>query len=259
MTDSQSFSLVVKQLTVTYDKNAAIWDINLSVPKGKCIGIIGPNGAGKSTFLKALMGLVKPVSGTVEFFGKTFKQQRKKIAYVPQKSSVDWDFPITVFDLALMGRYHRFGFLKRPRAADKEATWRVLETLGMRDYANRQISQLSGGQQQRIFLARALLQEADIYFFDEPFVGIDIATEKEIVAILDKLKKEGKTLFVVHHNLATVEKYFDWAIMLNTCLVASGSIQEVFTSENIIRLYGKNMMLLDEVAKLSQSTSLGMA
>ena len=184
---------------------------------------------------------------------------RKKIAYVPQRSSVDWDFPITVFELVLMGRFSRLGLFKTPRAADRQAAMRALEMLGMQEFADRQISQLSGGQQQRAFLARALLQEADIYLLDEPFAGIDMASEKQIILLLNQLRAQGKTLFVVHHNLATLDQYFDWVIMLNTCLIASGPVSEVFNPENVIRSYGKNVVLLDEVAKLSQNTSFGIS
>ncbi len=250
MHDEHAF--LVEQLTVTYEKNAVLWDLNFTVPPGKMVGIIGPNGAGKSTLFKAALGIVKPISGKVLFFGKPFKEIRSKVAYVPQRSSVDWDFPITVLDLVLMGRYPRLGLFKRFRPADKQAALNVLERVGMQDFAHRQIKQLSGGQQQRTFLARALLQEADIYLLDEPFAGIDMASEKQIIDILNQLRLEGKTLFIVHHNLATLDQYFDWVIMLNTCLIANGPVAEVFHPENVMRSYGKNVVLLDEVAKLSE-------
>ena len=179
-------------------------------------GIVGPNGAGKSTLIKASLGLIKPISGKIEYFNLPLKDVQKRIAYVPQRQSVDWDFPITVRDLVLMGRYGRLGPLRWPRKADWAAADRYLEMVGMGPYAGRQISQLSGGQQQRVFIARALLQEADIYFMDEPFAGVDLATEKVIMNILSNLKSEGKTVFVVHHDLNTVESYFDW-VVLPTC------------------------------------------
>ncbi len=239
----------VEHLTVNYDKTAVLWDVSCSVPKGKLIGIIGPNGAGKSTLLKAALRLVKPLSGKIKLDGKS--------AYVPQRSSVDWDFPITVFDVVLMGVYGKLGFFKWAKKAHKEATRRALEKVGMLGFANRQISQLSSGQQQRVFIARALLQDADIYLLDEPFAGVDMATEKEIMTLLRKLKKEGKTIFVVHHDLTCVESYFDWVIMLNTCLIASGPVKEVFHSDNLMRTYGRSALLLDEAAKLSQSKASG--
>lgn len=245
------------QLTVNYEKTPVLWDISCEIPQGHLVGIIGPNGAGKSTLIKASLDLVTPISGKIEFFGLPLKDVRKRIAYVPQRESVDWDFPITVRDLVLMGRYGRLGLFKWPRKADWAAADRYLEMVGMTPYANRQISQLSGGQQQRVFIARALLQEADIYFMDEPFAGIDLATEKVIMGILTKLKSEGKTVFVVHHDLNTLQNYFDWAILLNMRLIACGPVKEVFNTQNLIATYGKSFSLFDEALKLSQSkTSL---
>ena len=250
-------ALQVYQLSVNYDKTPVLWDISLEVPRGTLVGIIGPNGAGKSTFIKTVLGLVKPISGKVEFFGLPLKDSRHKIAYVPQRESVDWDFPITVRDLVLMGRYGRLGLFHRPRQADWAAADHYIEMVGMTAYANRQINQLSGGQQQRVFLARALLQEADIYFMDEPFAGIDLATETVIMNLLRKLKNEGKTVFVVHHDLNTVENYFDWAILLNMRLVACGNLQLVFNADTLNLTYGKSYALFDEVLKLSQNKTTG--
>jgi manganese/zinc/iron transport system ATP- binding protein len=246
------------QLSVNYDKTPVLWDISLSIPPGKLVGVIGPNGAGKSTLIKALLGLVKSISGKVEFFGKPLQEFRRQIAYVPQRESVDWDFPITVRDLVLMGRYGRLGLFHRPRQADYAAADHYIEKVGMSSYARRQISQLSGGQQQRVFLARALLQEAEIYFLDEPFSGIDLATEALIMQQLRELKEQGKTVFVVHHDLNTVESYFDWGILLNLKLVASGSLKRVFNAENLNATYGKSYALLDEMLKLSQSKTTGL-
>lgn len=254
---NEPFAIDVEQLTVNYDKTPVLWDISFSIPQGVLVGIIGPNGAGKSTLLKALLGVVKPLSGKVSFFGQPLKKVLKRIAYVPQRSSVDWDFPITALDLVLMGRYGKLGLLHWPRAADKEAARAALNMVGMLSFADRQIGQLSGGQQQRIFIARALLQEADIYLMDEPFAGVDIATEKAIIALLNQLKVQGKTVFVVHHDLNSVERYFDWIILLNTSLIATGSIKEVFHPENLQRTYGSSSVLLDEAAKLSQSKTTG--
>jgi manganese/zinc/iron transport system ATP- binding protein len=255
---SEKYAVEVEQLTVNYGQTPVLWDVCFAVPQGKLVGIIGPNGAGKSTLLKAMLGFVKPLSGKVSFFSEPLKKMFKKIAYVPQRSSVDWDFPITALDLVLMGRYGKLGVLKWPRAADKEAARNALNLVGMLPFADRQIGQLSGGQQQRIFIARALLQDADIYFMDEPFAGVDMATEQAIISLLDQLKMQGKTLFVVHHDLNSVDRYFDWVILLNTGLVAIGAVSEVFHAENIERAYGKSAHLLDEVAKLSQSKTTGL-
>ena len=250
-------ALNIQQLTVNYDKNPALWDISLSIPKGLLVGIIGPNGAGKSTFIKAALGLIKPLSGKVEFFGKPLKEVRQRIAYIPQRESVDWDFPVTVSDLVLMGRYGRLGLFRRPREADRAAADFYLNQMGMAGFENRQISQLSGGQQQRVFLARALLQEADLYLMDEPLTGIDLATKSVIMEMLKKLKNNGKTIFVVHHDLSSVEKYFDWTILLNMRLITYGPIAESFTLENLNAAYGKNYALFDEALKLSKQRQAG--
>jgi len=247
----------VHQLTVNYDKTPVLFDISLSVPGGKLVGIIGPNGAGKSTFIKTALGLVKPISGKVEFFSEPLKNVRQRVAYVPQRESVDWDFPITVQDLVLMGRYGKLGLFRFPRAADYVACDHYLEVVGMLQYKERQISQLSGGQQQRVFIARALLQEADIYFMDEPFAGVDIATEKVIMDLLRKLKSQGKTVFVVHHDLNNVENYFDWVIMLNMRLIACGSVSDVFNPATLNDTYGKSFSLFDEALKISLQKSKG--
>lgn len=241
------------QLSVNYDKTPVLWDITLEVPSGNLVAIVGPNGAGKSTLIKAALGLIKPISGKIEFFGLPLKRVRKRIAYVPQRQSVDWDFPITVRDLVLMGRFGRLGILRWPRKADWAAADYYLEMVGMKSFSERQINQLSGGQQQRVFIARALLQEADIYFMDEPFAGIDLGSEKVIMNILGKLKSEGKTVFVVHHDLNTVESYFDWAILLNMHLIASGPVPTVFNAENLHATFGKSFSLFDEALKLSQN------
>lgn len=250
--------IVVEQLTVNYDKTSVLWDVNFSIPEGKLVGVIGPNGAGKSTLLKALLGMLRPLSGQVTFFGKPLKEVQKKVAYVPQRTSVDWDFPITAFEVVLMGRYGQLGWFKRPKLADKEAAKQALEMVGMQGFADRQISQLSGGQQQRIFIARALLQNADVYLMDEPFAGVDMATEKAIIGLMDELKAKGKTLLVVHHDLTTVDTYFDWVILLNTCLIGSGPVSEIFNQEMILRTYGRGSALLKEAAKLTQNQTAGL-
>ena len=253
------YALQVFQLSVNYDKTPVLWDISLDVPQGKLVGIVGPNGAGKSTLIKAALGLVAPISGKVEFFGQSLKQVRKRVAYVPQRESVDWDFPITVRDLVLMGRYGRLGILRWPREADWKAADHYIEVMGLTPYAHRQISQLSGGQQQRAFIARALLQEADIYFMDEPFAAIDLSTESVIMNVLRQLISQGKTVFVVHHDLNTVESYFDWTIILNMRLIACGPVQQVFNAETLANAYGKNFSLFDEALKLSKNKTSGLS
>lgn len=255
----QKSSIEVENLTVTYGKTAVLWDVTLTIPKGKLVGIIGPNGAGKSTLLKAMLEMIDVLSGKITFFDQSFKKFRNKIAYVPQRSSVDWDFPITAFELVLMGRYGKLGYIKWPKAADKEAAKKALGLVGMLSFADRQISQLSGGQQQRLFIARALLQEAELYLMDEPFAGVDIATEKAIVTLMDKLKEQGKTLLVVHHDLSTVKTYFDWAILLNTCLIANGPVNEVFCSDMIMRTFGRSNVLLDEATLLTKNKTTGIS
>lgn len=254
----QPHALKTVQLCVNYDKTPVLWDISLSIPAGKIVGIIGPNGAGKSTFIKAVLGLLQPSSGKIEFFGKPREEVKQRIAYVPQRESVDWDFPISVKELVLMGRYGKLGLFKHPRKADHDAAEHFLSLVGMAPFSERQISQLSGGQQQRVFLARALMQEADIYFLDEPFAGIDIASEVVVMDILRKLRDGGKTIFIVHHDLTSVESYFDWVIMLNMRLVASGSVLQVFNPDTLNSTYGKSYALFDEVFKLSQQKTAGM-
>lgn len=250
-------ALEVDQLSVAYDKTPVLWDISLKIPLGSLVGVIGPNGAGKSTFIKALLGLVKSVHGSVLFFGKSLKNARSKIGYVPQRESVDWDFPITVMELVLMGSYGKLGLFRWPKKIDQEKALHYLQLVGMRNYTERQISELSGGQQQRVFLARALMQEADLYFMDEPFSGIDATSEKEIMQLLQKLKEAGKTILVVHHDLATVPKYFNWLIMLNMRLVACGPTSTVFTEDMLDKTMLRSPQLLDEAGRLAQIKTSG--
>ena len=251
-------ALCVKQLTVNYDKVPVLWDINFSIPAGNIVGVIGPNGAGKSTLLKAILQMIDPLSGKVEFFGLPFKKARRKIAYVPQRSAIDWDFPITAIEVVMMGLYGRLGLFSWVSAKEKKQAFDALALVGMTSFANRQISQLSGGQQQRIFIARALLQDADIYFMDEPFAGVDISTEQSIMEILRDLQAKGKTLFIVHHDLNTVKSYFDWVIMLNTSLIACGPVSQVCTDKALSDAYGKGSFVLDEAARLSLRRSSGL-
>ena len=248
----------IHQLTVKYDKTSALWDLNVSIERGSLVGVIGPNGAGKSTFLKSLLGLVKPLSGSIRFFGKPYKKYSQSIAYVPQKGSIDWDFPITVFDVVLMGRYGKLKGLKWYTKADKIAARKMLERLEMGDLAERQINSLSGGQQQRLFIARALLQEGDVLLLDEPFAAVDKATEAIIVQLLKKLQEEGKTILVVHHDLNTASTYFDKALLINTSLVGYGDVKNTLTSENLSRAYGQKGELFNEATRLSVKQKAGL-
>jgi manganese/zinc/iron transport system ATP- binding protein len=234
----------VEDLTVAYRDKPVLWDVDLTVPQGVLMAVVGPNGAGKTTLLKAILGLVRPVAGTVSILGRPYSEQRKQIGYVPQRGTVDWDFPTTVMDVVLMGTYGQVGWLRRPSAVHRDAARRALERVGMDAFADRQISQLSGGQQQRVFLARALVQDAKVYFMDEPFQGVDAVTETAIVHLLRELRSAGRTVFVVHHDLSTVPDYFDWATLLNVRLIASGPTADVFTPENIAATYGSRSALV---------------
>lgn len=237
----QLLALSVHDMTVAYDLKPVVWDIDLQIPAGTLTGIIGPNGAGKSTIIKAVNGMLKTLSGFVRFpllehmYGA--KEVRKHIAYVPQSGSVDWDFPARVIDVVLMGRYAHLGWIKRPTKSDREIALKMLERVGMTDFVERQISQLSGGQQQRVFLARALAQQADMYFMDEPFKGVDAQTEKSFIKLLKELRDEGKTIIMVHHDLQTVAAYFDYLVMVNVTIKAKGRTEEVFTQENLNNCY----------------------
>ena len=232
----------VEDLTVAYEDKPVLWDIELEVKKGVLMAVVGPKGAGKSTLIKTMLDLIKPITGEVRFYGEKYSKVRDRIAYVPQRGSVDWDFPTTVFDVVEMGRYGKVGWLKRVGKIDKEKTKEAIKMVEMEEFSDRQISQLSGGQQQRVFLARALVQEADIYFMDEPFQGVDNKTEKSIIKILKKLRDENKTVIVVHHDLQTVKEYFDYVTFINVSVVASGPVEEIFTPENIEKTY-KNKKL----------------
>jgi manganese/zinc/iron transport system ATP- binding protein len=243
---SHDVCVEVHDVTVAYHRKPVLWDIDVSLPAGKLIAVIGPNGAGKSTLLKAALGLVPLASGHVRIFGKPLRQARQLIGYVPQRETVDWDFPVSALDVVLMGRYGKLGWIRRPGAKDREAALACLRKVGMQDFASRQISQLSGGQQQRVFLARALAQEAQLYFMDEPFAGVDAATERAIVDVLRELRGQGRTVIAVHHDLQTVQEYFDHVVLLNMRLVAAGSVESTFTRENLQRTYGGRLTILDE-------------
>ncbi|WGF87424.1 metal ABC transporter ATP-binding protein [Marinivivus vitaminiproducens] len=238
-------ALHVEDLTVSYHSRPVLWDIDLDVPPGVMAAVVGPNGAGKSTLIKAVLGLVKPTAGHVTLFGRPYRAQRRKVGYVPQRSSVDWDFPTTAQDVVTMGLYGHLGWIRRPGRREREEARRALELVGMEDLADRQISQLSGGQQQRVFLARALVQQADLYFLDEPMAGVDAVTERAIVDILKRLRDQGKTLIVVHHDLQTVRSYFDWLAILNVRVIAQGPVREVYTADNLRKAYGGQIALLE--------------
>ena len=240
----------VHDLTVSYYKKPVLWDIDLYFPQGNVIGIIGPNGAGKSTLLKTMIGLVKPDSGYVKVLGKAIDEVRKQVSYVPQKESVDWDFPASVLDVVLMGCYAQLGLFQRPRKIDKEKALECLCKVGMGSLAKRHIAHLSGGQQQRVLLARALIQEAQLYLMDEPFAGIDTTTEKIIIDLLQSMAEEEKTIVVVHHDLHSVASYFDWSILLNMRVVAAGPTRDVLTPELLQETYGGKLTILSKVGEL---------
>ncbi|MBL7898641.1 MAG: metal ABC transporter ATP-binding protein [Crocinitomicaceae bacterium] len=243
-------SIEVHNLTVSYDGKPVLWDIDFNLDAGQIIGIIGPNGSGKTTSLKAIMGLLKPASGFVKIFGKSLDEVRDRVAYVPQRESVDWDFPASVLDVVLMGRSKSQNLFRRANKTDIDIALQSIEKVGLTDYKNRQISQLSGGQQQRVFIARALAQQADLYLMDEPFVGVDAATESAILELLREMKSNGKTVLIIHHDLQTVSDYFDYLVLLNTRLIAKGTPPEVLTRENLSNAYGGQLTLLSKIVDL---------
>jgi len=240
----------VRNLTISYHKKPAIKGINLDIDSGNIIGIVGPNGAGKSTLLKGILGLLPADTGEIKIFGKDIKDSLKRVAYIPQKEQFDWDFPINVSEVVMMGRYPYISFFGRPKKSDKEIVANVLKKTEMSRYALTQIRNLSGGQQQRIFLARALAQESDIYFLDEPFVGVDAKTETAIFNLIKELKESGKTILIVHHDLNKVREYFDQLILINQTLIAFGNTKDVFTEEIINKTYGGRLTILDKAQQL---------
>jgi manganese/zinc/iron transport system ATP- binding protein len=250
--------LEVHDLTVSYGKKPVLWDVDFTLPKGTLVGIVGPNGAGKSTLLKAIMGMIPIESGYVKIFGDSLDAVRKRISYVPQRGSVDWDFPASVFDVVMMGRYSNIGPFRFARKADKEVVMECLRKVGLEAFRNRQISQLSGGQQQRVFLARALAQHADLYILDEPFAGVDAATESAIVGLLNEMSAKDKTVLVVHHDLQSAAKYFDCMVMLNTRLVASAPTQKAFSPELLQETYGGKLNLLTEIGEILEKQKFPM-
>jgi manganese/zinc/iron transport system ATP- binding protein len=247
----------VNDLTVAYQDNPVLWDVELSIRSGTLTAIVGPNGAGKTTLIKAVMGLVKPVAGEVRILGRALAEARSEIAYVPQRGTVDWDFPASVMDVVLMGTYGRLGWIRRPGKREREDAMRALEMVGMEPFSERQISQLSGGQQQRVFLARALVQDARLYIMDEPFQGVDARTERAIVDVLQRLRERGETVVAVHHALQTVPEYFDDVALLNVRKIASGSVAEVFTEENLRMAYGGRIPFLQALVGGPREEDIG--
>jgi manganese/zinc/iron transport system ATP- binding protein len=249
--------LSIDDVTVAYHRRPVLWDVDYDAPAGALIGVVGPNGAGKSTLIKAVLGLVPVASGRIQIFGRPAARQRRLVGYVPQRESVDWDFPVNALDVVVMGRYRRIGWLRPVTRAHRAAAAACLEQVGLSHLAHRQISQLSGGQQQRVFLARALAQEADLYLMDEPLAGVDAATEAAIFAILRRLRDQGKTCLVVHHDLHTVRRYFDHLLLLNGRIIAAGPTADVFTDENVARTYGGRLTLLEEAGEALRRGAAG--
>ncbi len=243
-------AIEIHDLTVSYDYKPVLWNVDVDLPKGKLVGIIGPNGAGKSTLLKTIMGIIEPESGYVKLFDQELDEVRTKVSYVPQRESVDWDFPASVMDVVLMGRYPKRGLFQRLTKEDRAIAMHALEQVKMEDYAKRQIAQLSGGQQQRVFLARSLAQQAELYLMDEPFSGVDATTEASILSLLSDMKDNGQTVLVVHHDLQTAYDYFDWIVLLNKRLVAAGPTEEIFTNENLKAAYGGELTMLSHLSEL---------
>ena len=241
--------LSIDDLTVAYHRKPVLWDVEFDIPPGKLVGVVGPNGAGKSTLLKAVMNLVPVASGRVRVFGAPYRQNRHRVGYVPQRESVDWDFPVDALDVVTMGLYRQIGWCLPVRKKHREAAREALDRVGIAELADRQISQLSGGQQQRAFLARALVQDADLYLMDEPFAAVDAATETAIVEILRQMRSQGKSAVVIHHDLQTVPDYFDYVVLLNMRVVAHGLTESVFTPENLYKTYGGRLTLLDEASE----------
>ena len=242
--------LSIHDMTVAYQRKPVIWDIDYVAPAGKLVAIVGPNGAGKSTLINAALELIPRASGQVRFFGEPYRKQRHRVGYVPQRESVDWDFPVSALDVVVMGLYRKIGWCLPVLPRHRKTALAALDRVGMADYAHRQIRRLSGGQQQRVFLARALVQDADLYLMDEPFTGVDAATERAIVEILRELRSLGKTALVVHHDLQTVTEYFDEVILLNMRLVATGPVERVFTTDNLRKTYGGRLMLLENTDRI---------
>lgn len=256
---SKQLAIEVADLTVAYRDKPVLWDVDMDVPEGILMAIVGPNGAGKTTLIKSILGLIEPAAGRVLIYGQPYAEERERVGYVPQRGSVDWDFPTSVLDVVMMGRYGYLGWIRRPGRREERLALEALEKVGMRSFAGRQISQLSGGQQQRVFLARALVQDAQIYFMDEPFQGVDATTERAIITVLKELSAANKTVVAVHHDLQTVPEYFDWVTLLNVRCVASGPVQQVFTEDNLRATYGGRVAFLGNGHRREEGLALASA
>ncbi len=254
---SPTSPLSIHALTVAYQRRPVLWDVDLDLPARSLVGIIGPNGAGKSTLLKACLGLLPISSGTVTVFGKPLGVQRGLVGYVPQRESVDWDFPVSALEVVTMGTFGQLGWFRRAGSRERAKALEALEAVGLASEAHQQIGQLSGGQQQRVFLARALVQSAQLYLMDEPFASVDAATEQAIIEVLRRMRSEGKTVVVVHHDLETAREYFDWVVLLNTRVVAAGPTAQTLTHEHLRETYGGRLTLLDEAAQRVQKAQRG--
>ncbi len=247
-------AIEVNDLTVAYHERPVLWDMDVRVRAGALTAIVGPNGAGKTTLIKAILGLVSPAAGRIRILGRKYREARREVAYVPQRGTVDWDFPTSVLDVVLMGTYGGLGWMRRPGRKERERAEAALEQVGMEAFAQRQISQLSGGQQQRVFLARALVQDASVYLMDEPFQGVDARTERAIVEVLRHLRERGKTVVAVHHALQTVPEYFDDVVILNVRKIAAGPVAEAFTEQHLRTAYGGRVPFLQGVAPSPPAT-----
>jgi manganese/zinc/iron transport system ATP- binding protein len=247
---STEAALEVHNLTASYQRKPVLWDIDFCLPQGQLIGVVGPNGSGKTTLLKSIMGLIEPDSGYVKIFGKDLNHVRHLVSYVPQRETVDWNFPTSVRDVVEMGRYSKNTLFKRLSKKDHQLVTEALEKVNLLEFSKRQISELSGGQQQRVFIARALAQQASLYIMDEPFVGVDAATEEALLELLTEMKNQGKTVVIVHHDLQTAYEYFNWTILLNTRLVAAGPQKEVFTKSLLQEAYGGRLTVLSKIGDL---------
>lgn len=243
----------VHNLTVLYDRKPALWNVDFDLPQGKIIGIMGPNGSGKSTLLKSIMGVLQPTSGYTKIYDKDISEVRNKVSYVSQRQDIDWDFPASVWDVVSMGRYGARGLFGKLTNTDKDIITESLKKVNMLSFSSRQISKLSGGQQQRVFLARALAQEASLLLMDEPFAGVDIATEEIILELLQEMKNEGKTLVLVHHDLHTASRYFDWLVLMNTRLIASGKADVVLTPDILSQTFGGTLTTLSKISQVLQN------
>ncbi len=252
-------AIEIHDLTVAYREKPVLWDIDATIPEGSLCAIVGPNGAGKSTLLSAILGTISPASGWVKIFDQPNTLSDELIGFVPQRESVDWDFPVDVLDVVLMGTYRRLGWFRRPGKAQRNWAMECLDAVGMSDLHRRQVGELSGGQQQRVFIARALAQDTNLILMDEPFAGVDAATEEAIRSVLENLKQKGKTVVLVHHDLQTIEQFFDHVLLLNLRLIAAGPTSDTFTRENLLRTYGGRLTLLDEAAEAVRRIRTGIS